>query len=351
MNILNCMFLKWNAGTENSFLSYSKTLKNLNYNTINLVHPKAQIINILEQNNLPYIKSKLLGKFGKNDIFTILYFKYLIKKHNIKIVIAHQGRLISLFKIACSKNVKLIGINHGYNPKHNVGVDFAITLNSTTYNNTIKLGQDKKKIIILPHSVNTETNPSQISATPVNDIIHIGSYGRFSPEKGFTNLIESLNLLNKKNVKFKAYIGGTGIDETNLKNLVKKYNLSDHVSFTGWVTDKEKFFKKINLFILPSKQEEFSITILESMKYFTPILSTKCSGPSDIIKDQNTGFLVDIDSPEQMSNKIEFINNNSVLLPQIAANAYSELEKKYSQTSFRNHLDKIIKEISSSNDS
>lgn len=343
MNILNGMLLKGNAGTENAFIQYGEALQSSKFNVINLIHQKAQIIPKLEQKKLTYIKSKFLGKFGKKDIFTILYFKYLIKKHKINTVLAHHGRLISLFKTACPKHVKLIAINHGYNPKHAVGTDIAITLNSTAYKNTISLGQPKQKTVILPHSINFRQNSKIIHPTPLEDTIYIGSYGRFSPEKGYQCLIKALKILSQNNIKFKALIGGSGADESLLKTQVKKSNLEKQVNFIGWVQDKESFYKKINLFISPSNEEEFSITILEAMKYYTPVLATKCDGPSDIIEDQNTGFLTDINKPKKMAEKIEYIKNNSSLLQQIALNAYHQLSKKYAVKTFQENLQNIVK--------
>lgn len=348
MNILNSMFLKWDAGTENSFIEYAKALQDCNFNVINLVHPKAQIINKLKEHNLYYIQSRFLGRLGKKDPFTIIYFKYLIKKHHINLILAHQGRLISLFKAACHNNVKLIGVNHGYNPKHNVGIDFAITLNTQAYKETIKLGQHKQKIAILPHSIDLtgDKTHKSVSSTINNNDIYIGSYGRLSPEKGYHHLIEALNILHLKGINFKAFIGGTGIDEDDLKAKVKLYNLEQKIQFIGWVQDKQAFYQKINLFILPSKQEEFSITLLEAMKYHTPILATKCHGPADIIHDQKTGFLVDVNNPKQMATKIEFIINNQTILESITNNAYNELEKKYSTNIFRKNLKNIINSCS-----
>lgn len=78
------------------------------------------------------------------------------------------------------------------------------------------------------------------------------------------------------------------------------------------------------------------------MKYYTPVLATKCDGPSDIIEDQNTGFLTDINQPTKMAEKIEYIKNNSSLLQQVALNAYHKLDKKYAVESFRKNLKDII---------
>ena len=130
MKILNSMFLKWEAGTENAFINYALALKDCGFEVINLIHPKSQIAPKLKAANLSYIKAKLLGKLGKYDFFTIIYFKFLIKTQKINLVISHQGKLTVLFKKACLGKVKLIGVNHGHNPKHNVGTDLAITLNS-----------------------------------------------------------------------------------------------------------------------------------------------------------------------------------------------------------------------------
>ncbi len=338
------MFLPWNAGTENAFLDYAKALKDSGSEVINLVHPKAQIIPKLQQNNLQFIKTKFLGKLGKHDLITILYFKHLIKKHKINIIFAHQGRLISLFKKACPKGVKLVGINHGHNPKHSVGTDLAITLNSHIFNETIKLGQDKNKIILLPNGI--EIGEDFITKKDPHNKFTIGSYGRFSYEKGYDIFIEALKILNDKNIDFSVRIGGSGIEESNLKELVKKYNLQDRVEFIGWVSDKKDFFEKIDLFLLPSRREEFPLTPLEAMKYSTPVLATKNYGCLDLIKDEKNGFLTDLENPLKMAERLDFIIKNQQILPQIITNAFTDLKKNYSYETFK---ERVIKTLQTTN--
>ncbi|MFT6332639.1 MAG: glycosyltransferase involved in cell wall biosynthesis [Lentimonas sp.] len=337
------MFLKWNAGTENAFLSYAKALKESGFNVINLVHPEAKIIPALEKNNLDHIKTKFLGKFGKSDIFTILYFKYLIKKHRIDLVLAHQGRLIQLFKKSCTRKTKLIGINHGHNPKHSVGTDLAITLNSKAFKETIKLGQRKERITLLPNGI--DLSESYYAKKEGIDKFTIGSYGRFSFEKGYDILIESLNILNIKNVDFKCFIGGSGIEEKNLKRLIQKYNLQEKIQLIGWVTNQKEFLKKIDLFILPSRREEQGLTVLESMKNYTPVLATENFGCLDLIKDKENGFLTPLNDAEKMAEKVKFIINNRHSLDDIAKNAYHHLRSKYSYQTFKSKLLKTIKSI------
>lgn len=331
------MFLPWNAGTENAFLTYAKELNYLGFNVINLVHPKAAIIKNLEENNLKYIKTKFLGRFGKIDIFSIFYFKYLLKKHKINIVFSHQGRITCLFKKSCSTNVKLVSVNHGHSPKHAVGTDLAITLNSQIYEKVIALGQKKEKTALIANGIKIDQEFKEYVINKNKEFV-IGSFGRFSYEKGYDLMIEAFKILDEKGIKFIAMIGGSGDEEEKLKNLVEKYNLQKKVNFTGWVSNKEEFLRKVDLFLLPSRREEFPLTPLESMKYCVPVLSTKNFGCLDLIEDGKNGFLTELENPKDMAKKLEFLINNQNLLPQVTKNAFEKLLASFSDEAFRKKL-------------
>ena len=92
------MFHKWNAVTENAILNYARSMDQLGYSVLNLVHPDAMIIANLEKEMLPLIKTRFKGSFGKYVFITILYFKYLIK--NIKCFVSINVAICTT-KLAC----------------------------------------------------------------------------------------------------------------------------------------------------------------------------------------------------------------------------------------------------------
>ena len=339
------MFLKWNAGTENAFLNYAKILKDCGFNVINLIHPKSQIIEKLKTNNCFYIKSLFLGRLAKADIFTLLYFKYLIKKHKINLVFCHQGRLASLFKKIHNKDFKLIVVNHGHNYKHAVGSDLAILLNKDAYQKTLESGQPKEKITILPNWIDINLEFNKLKQYKRNNkIFTIGSYGRFSKEKGYDILIEALKILNSKKIPFKCLIGGIGEEENNLKSLATKYKLNDKIKFVGWVKNKKQFLSQIDLFVNPARKEEFGLILLEAANYGAAVLSTNCSGPKDIIDDNINGFLTEKENPQKMAEKLQLITEkykkNS--LENIRVKSFEKLEKKYSVQVVKKQLKALI---------
>jgi glycosyltransferase involved in cell wall biosynthesis len=173
----------------------------------------------------------------------------------------------------------------------------------------------------------------------------IGTFGRFADQKGFDILLQSLKFLKDDGIKFKAKIGGGGEDKELLENLVNKFELNELVEFTGWVTDKQKFFDDIDIFCLSSREEAFGIVLLEAMKYKTAIIATDCDGPLDIIKDGENGLLVRKQNPRSLADGLKVILADADLRKKFAENAYQTLLENYTEEIVGEKLENALKEI------
>jgi glycosyltransferase involved in cell wall biosynthesis len=100
--------------------------------------------------------------------------------------------------------------------------------------------------------------------------------GRVSKEKGICTLIESWSILINQTPKAILVLIG-GIND-NFKNeccsLVKKFNLSKNVVFTGFISDQEvaTVLHSSKLFVFPSEEEGFGLAILEAMAAGLPCI-------------------------------------------------------------------------------
>lgn len=168
--------------------------------------------------------------------------------------------------------------------------------------------------------------------------------GRLENQKGYDMLINICSLFIKKYPEWKLKIFGEGNLEDQLKKMVEKKGLTNQILFMG-VTDKiNKEYEKADVYIMSSRYEGMPMVLLEAMSYGLPIVSFDCpSGPSDIIEDNESGFLIKDFDQSKMKEKIELLINNEVLRKEMGKKAKIRVEK-FSKYNILNKWNKILGE-------
>ncbi len=142
-----------------------------------------------------------------------------------------------------------------------------------------------------------------------NNILTLGYLGRISNEKGLEYLISASNILNKKNIDHNLIIAGDTSDLRFKKyiNHLKKIS-NQNTNFVGNLSEKEKdeFYKKIDIFILPSINsfEAFGIVQLEAMSYGIPVIASDINGVKSIVQKTKNGYLFKNKNSKDLANKI-----------------------------------------------
>lgn len=139
--------------------------------------------------------------------------------------------------------------------------------------------------------------------------------GRLSERKGIYDLIDVLAQHKAEfDGKVKLLFGGDGEVE-QVKELLKKHNLTGIAEFQGWVAgeEKEHLLNIANAFILPSYTEGLPISVLEAMSYSLPIISTTVGGIPEIVKNGVNGYLIEPGDKEAMYNAIRSLMSNKQL--------------------------------------
>lgn len=86
---------------------------------------------------------------------------------------------------------------------------------------------------------------------------------------------------------------GDGSVKTELRQLVVKLGLTDHVHFLGHIQDVECFYRIADVTLLTSESESFPLVLLESARACTPVISTNVGGVNELIVDPSVGWLVE----------------------------------------------------------
>lgn len=188
-----------------------------------------------------------------------------------------------------------------------------------------KIMNYKRKIIIGSIYVDTEFFKKEKEIWEREKVV--GYIGNLEERKGVKELIEAISIINKKHQDIKFIIGGVG----SLEKLVKDFSSRNvNVKFMGFIPKRDlpRYYNSMRLLVLPSYSEGLPNVILEAMACGTPVLATPVGAIPDIIKDEETGFIMEDNSPECIAkNVLRAIEHPN--LEKIAKNALLLIQNKF----------------------
>jgi glycosyltransferase involved in cell wall biosynthesis len=157
----------------------------------------------------------------------------------------------------------------------------------------------------------------------------LGYFGRLSEEKGILELAKSLPLILKDR-QSRALIVGEGELEGQIRKIFTDTNIQGQVELTGWI-DREQmplYLNGVRMVVMPSYGEGVPNLLLEAMACETPVLATPVGGIPGMIRDGDTGFIMEDNSPECIARNVARVLGHPDL-EQITRNARALLEKEY----------------------
>lgn len=158
----------------------------------------------------------------------------------------------------------------------------------------------------------------------------VGYVGRFESDKGILNFIEAIPLILRLASNTMFLVGGDGQLRGTVERYVTRKKLNDKVMLPRWISrdDLPKHLNELKLLVLPSYVEGLPNIMLEAMACGTPVVATSVGGILDVIKDGETGFILEDNSPETIAKGvIRALNHPN--LKEIALNARALVERRY----------------------
>ena len=145
-----------------------------------------------------------------------------------------------------------------------------------------------------------------------NSPINLVAIGQLIKAKNFLNLIKAIDILvNQNKQKLKLLILGDGEERVVMEESIKSYNLENSIFLPGWVDDPIPYLRLSDLLILSSDYEGFGLVILEALSVGVNVVSTNCkTGPSEILKDGEFGFLCKVANAPSLANSINIALNH-----------------------------------------
>lgn len=266
-------------------------------------------------------------------VFNVHNIKLFFKSnHYDRIIIASFPNVFLAYLAGIDRN-KIIAVEQvywGYYTSHLIK-----TLRKYVYsklNTLVVLTQNDKNYFdsILPNTkVVVIPNPIDISQKYQSELGHktIITVGRLEYQKGYDNLINIFNNVHKKHPDWQLLIYGKGTLRDKLEAQIKELHLLDTVLLKGTTDDVNSAYREADFFVMSSHFEGFGNVLVEAISQGLPCVSYRCpNGPSDIIRHNIDGLLVEDQNMLQMQNSINYMIEHPDRVKQMGKEALKRAE-------------------------
>jgi glycosyltransferase involved in cell wall biosynthesis len=162
--------------------------------------------------------------------------------------------------------------------------------------------------------------------------------------KGYDILIDAFAKIASVNNNFRLTIVGDGNQRPLLQQLITKHNLQSKVSLVGRKSRAEVADILLNsdVYVSSSRNENFSVSVLEALSIGLPVVATICGGIRECINDSN-GLLVPTENVDLLSDAMLKISQN--ISNYNRESIARDFENRFSTTSIVNNLVSIFETI------
>lgn len=177
--------------------------------------------------------------------------------------------------------------------------------------------QDRGEVILNPVSAMV---PEPYIGTRRKAIV---TSGRLEEQKNHGMTIRAFAKFHKRHPDYVLEVFGEGSLESELKQLAKSLGVADVVHFKGFSQDAIEYVRTASVFVMSSRYEGLSNSMIEAMCMGVPTVCTRClgGGAEAVIKSDLNGKLVDVDDVNAEARALSALVDDEDLARRISVQA------------------------------
>ncbi|AGF27320.1 N-acetyl-alpha-D-glucosaminyl L-malate synthase BshA [Bacillus amyloliquefaciens] len=172
-------------------------------------------------------------------------------------------------------------------------------------------------------------------------VIHVSNFRKVKRVKDVIRVFRNI----AANTKAKLLLVGDGPEKCVAWQLVEKYGLQDQVLLLGNQDRVEELYSISDLKLLLSEKESFGLVLLEAMACGVPCIGTNIGGIPEVIKDQVSGFLVEVGDIQAASEKALAVLEDKQLSKRLTDHALKMVETSFSSQRIVSQYERIYDEL------
>jgi starch synthase len=215
-----------------------------------------------------------------------------------------------------------------------------------------------KKIFVQPHGVFTHAyradhRDEAAAAFPeIRGRQMLLCLGRMDPVKNQRWLVEQSPAIFQRHPPAMLVLAGAFTDAAyadSLRQRLGELGLEDRVLLTGGLPPGDPrligLLQAARAVILPSLSETFGLVILEAWAAGTPVIASRTSGASALVKPGVNGWLFDLNEPKSFHESVDAVLRKPEFAQQLAAAGHDLVRAEYDATMLAGRLKHFYSEL------
>ena len=206
-------------------------------------------------------------------------------------------------------------------------------------------GISPEKVVVIPNGVDTGFfTPAEKPTASGPCVLYTG---RLEAGKGIEDLVACAAYVCAEKPEAKFVVAGTGRGnfETIIRRKIRAANLDTNFQFTGFVNHEvlAQYYREASLCILPSYYEGTPSSLLEAMSCAIPCVATDIPGNSEVVVDNETGFLVPPRNPARLAEATLSLLNDGQLREKLGKNGRKRVLEYYDWNVIVDRLEELYR--------
>ena len=305
-----------------------------------------------------FIKVTNLSFLNPYKLFILSCF---LKKEKILLINSPADNKLAGISTLFNKKLKIIfrrGMPHPIKPSllnrwlFRTRVSHVIANSETvkeSFNLRSKRLVDKKNISIIYNGFDVESYNKK-SIEPLRflkkNIPLLTTCGRLVKQKNHMLLLKAAKILKINGEIFQLVIVGEGALSEDLKDYINRNDLQDVCILSGFISNIKSILSRTDLFLLPSFYEGSSNALIEACGVGLPVIVSDISSNSEVVVDNENGFLLPVDDPQKWADKISELLSNQENLENFGANSRVKVINNFSMNVNRKKLKNLVDSLS-----
>ncbi|HKX83993.1 MAG TPA: glycosyltransferase family 4 protein [Pyrinomonadaceae bacterium] len=173
----------------------------------------------------------------------------------------------------------------------------------------VRLGVDAAKIVNVHNGIDLRAFDERAAESfdpPYlgSGVIAIGSVGSLTERKGHRYLIEAMPAVLEMFPTAYLLLIGEGPEEGSLRKLINDLDLKKNVRMVGFEVNVAPILSALDVYVHPSVNEPFGISLLEAMAARKCVVATNVEGIPEIVVPEETGILIQAGDPSALAGAI-----------------------------------------------